>query len=224
MSDEQVEEDPPPPTLEELKKAVMPFDPPDTLWQALKLWRNHAHRRAYWRWLRYGPDRELDRRYFEAQWAEADTEDDKQYVELTYTDMRTQRRESLVHLKSDVQTFFVQVGLLLVVAGTSLGLVDLQKLQDFLGSPARHLFWLLLASWVLAATAHSHKLLYTLYTHFEGAAERAHKVTGQPSYVDGVRKEVNRLSIVLQRGRRLFDLSRIILFAMLITMTAIMMW
>lgn len=62
-------------------------------------------------------------------------------------------------------------------------------------------------------SSYTNKLLYPLYTHCMGAAEYGNEVINDKTYVNKVRLESNSYARTLQRGKRLFSLSKQIIYA-----------
>lgn len=199
----------------DLENIGWPFNPPDSFWELLGACRDRDYRKKYLRWVIHGPNEEHDAACFDQQWEEAG-EAGRPWVQKYYEDQRTARLTGLTHVKTDVQTLFNQVGLLFVVVTTIVALSSPVKIQHFWHSPNRYVLLLPLLAWVLASSSYTARLFYSLWTHFMGVAERGRIITGSKSYVNSLRKEVNGLSLTLQRARRRLDLSKVVIYVTVI--------
>lgn len=196
------------PSAEQLADELK-FKAPDNLWQVIWRCRDRRYLKEYWRWLRFGPDEERDAKIFERQW-EGATEKGQPAVARYYLDQRSRRQESIRHLKSDVLTFYT----ILAVAFAALPVLMPEQVRALIGpSVEPHVAGFLLAALVVVLASYTNKLLYPLITHFEGAAEHGEDVVHDKSYINHVRKETNNFSRTLQRGKRLFSVSKMCLNA-----------
>lgn len=193
------------PTAEQ-RASDFEFETPDNLWQAVWRCRDRRYLKEYVRWLRFGPDEAKDARIFEERWEAADKEG-RQAIAKDQLDHRAHRQMGLTHHKSDVLTFYT----ILAAIFAALATIAPDRVRDYIGPAMTPVVGLMVIALLMALSSFSNRILYPLYTHFMGAAEYSN-VVDEKSHVDQMRRETNRLSRVLQRGRRQFSLSKMAVY------------